>query len=246
MAEFDQARVKKALRVLRHYADYFSTRLTHAERIPREGGALIVSNHAVYGLDSPALFVRIYEETGRVPRGLAEHFMMNLPIVGNWLRSLGAVDGTPEAAVQMLEQGELMVVYPGGHREALKAWKDRYQLKWKRSRGYIRCAIRAQVPVIPVAGAGIDEALITVGHENVVGRKIFGRKDYDIPIAFGLGLLPLPVAFRFEVGEPVHSGLPPEAADDDRAVDDLHERVTSATQDLIIRANARRFSPADA
>jgi 1-acyl-sn-glycerol-3-phosphate acyltransferase len=83
-----------------------------------------------------------------------------------------------------------VIVYPGGVDDSLKPSSERYQLKWKQRAGFAKVALRAQVPIVPVAGLGIDEMYTIVARERWLGRKLFGSERYDLPLAFGaLGTL---------------------------------------------------------
>jgi 1-acyl-sn-glycerol-3-phosphate acyltransferase len=242
---FDPRQFERVARVARHYAEYFSAELRGAEGIPAEGPALLVGNHGPWGIETPALLYRLWEHTGRVVRPLAEHLLIKLPLVGRLFRQIGAVDGRPENAVRLLEEGNLVLVYPGGHHDAFKSLEQAYRLQWEGARGYVRCAIRAGAPIIPIAGIGIDEAFLSVARERWLGRRLFGRTDYDFPITLGLGLLPFPVQFTFVVGPTIPVEVGEEAAEDPVVVERLHRRVCEVTQELIDRARHRRFSPAE-
>jgi 1-acyl-sn-glycerol-3-phosphate acyltransferase len=171
---------------------WFHAKLEGAERIPREGGALLVGNHALLGLDGAVLGALVLRETGRVVRFLGERHLWDVPGLGAVLTTLGAVPGEPETAVELLQQGELVAVYPGGVDDSFKVSHERYRLKWGTRAGFARVAIRAGAPIVPVAGLGIDEAYDVVGREAWVGRTILGSPRYDLPIAFGAFGTPLP------------------------------------------------------
>jgi 1-acyl-sn-glycerol-3-phosphate acyltransferase len=114
--------------------------------------------------------------------------------------------GTRATALRLLREGHLVVCYPGGSREVFKAPDERYQLRWKGVLGFAQVAIEARVPVVPFAGLGVDESWVNLGHLRAA-RRLLGR--YAVPLAFGVGLLPLPARFRFVLGRPI---LPPADA----------------------------------
>ena len=99
---------------------YFSAKLEHADRIPREGGALVVANHAFLGLDGFVLGALLMRETGRVPRFLGDRNLFRIPLLAGALVGVGAIAGEPERAVELLEAGELVCVYPGGVDDSFK------------------------------------------------------------------------------------------------------------------------------
>jgi 1-acyl-sn-glycerol-3-phosphate acyltransferase len=194
------------------------------EHIPRSGGALIVSNHALFALDTAALGALIVRDLGRNPRFLADRMLWKIPGLREVITAVGALPGDPFTAEELLRAGELVVVYPGGVDDSLKLSRERYQLKWKTRAGFARVAMAAGVPIIPVVGFGIDEAYSVYAHEPFLGRRIFGSKRYDLPVfvgAFGT-VLPRRVEARFVA-------LPPIATDADPQDAEAVERVRSAT-----------------
>src|ERR1700760_517467 len=93
-------------------ADRFQATLHDGDRIPRRGPALLVGNHTLLGLDSVALTALLVAEGQRVPRFLAEKNLSRFPGARALLASVGAIPGTPDEAVALLESGELVGVYP--------------------------------------------------------------------------------------------------------------------------------------
>jgi 1-acyl-sn-glycerol-3-phosphate acyltransferase len=115
-------------------------------------------------------------------------------------------------------------------------------LQWESSRGFIRTALRAQKPIIPVAGIGNEELYVQVVPKDRVRESRLGHlvsqflgDKYVMPIYMGLGMLPFPTELRYLIGEPIHLPYGPEAADDHEIVATLHQQVTEATQQLIYR-----------
>lgn len=76
-------------------------------------------------------------------------------------------------------------MYPGGIDESLKPKRDRNRLKWGARDGFARVALRARVPILPIAGAGIDETYTIHVREPWLGRRLLGSARYDLPIASG-------------------------------------------------------------
>jgi 1-acyl-sn-glycerol-3-phosphate acyltransferase len=199
--------------------DYFHATLEGAEHIAPSGGALIVSNHALFALDTVVLAALIVRDLGRHPRFLADRMLWKLPGLRELITSVGALPGTPDAAEALLRRGELVIVYPGGVDDSLKLSSERYQLKWKARAGFARVALAAHVPIVPVVGLGIDEMYRVFGHEHWLGRRLFGAERYDLPVflgAFGT-ILPLRVRQRFIALPPIPpDGDPRSAADVER------------------------------
>lgn len=209
--------------------DYFHARIEGTANIPRDGGVLLVGNHAMMGLDGFVLAALVIRETGRYPRFLAERNLWRIPLLRTLLDSVGAVPGAPDVAVELLEAGELVAVYPGGIDDSWKLTAtDRYKLQWGERTGFARVAMRAKAPIIPVAALGIDEMYDVVARESVIGRGFMGSKRYDLPIALGVLGTPIPrrVPQRYLVQARIDTSGDPTNADD-------VERVRSETFDAI-------------
>ena len=213
---------------------YFHATLIGGEHIPREGGALIVGNHALFALDSAVLGALLVRDVGRSPRFLADRKLWAVPGLRQLIKAIGGLPGEPSAARELLERGELVVVYPGGIDDSLKSRAERYQLKWSTRAGFARVAIQAGAPIIPVAALGIDDMYSVVAREHIVGRRLFGGPRYDLPIAFGaLGtLLPRRVKQTYVALPPISTQGASESASD-------IERIRLATYTAIDSGLAR-------
>jgi len=237
---FDRRAFERTLRRTAIVHQWFQPTIEGAEHIPPEGGALLVTNHGNFGLDLVVLVGLIHERCGRVLRSLGDRVVFRTPLFRDLARDMGIIEGEPEATISLLRDDQLVLVYPGGAKEALSAPEDAYRLQWEGSRGFIRTALRAQKPIIPVAGIGNEELYVQVVskdrvRESSVGRfvsQLLGEK-YVTPIYMGLGLIPFPAELRYIIGEPIHLPYGPEAADDEEIVAQLHKQITETTQQLI-------------
>lgn len=231
------ARVLRGISILR---PWFAPTLDGAENIPREEGALIVTNHGHLGMDLPIFLSLVLDATGRPVRALGDRLVFAAPFFRELAHRMGALEGEPEAAVQLLRDDQLVLVYPGGAREALRDPEQAYRLKWDNSQGFVRTALQAQKPILPVASIGNEELYLQVVsqervRESGIGRlvsKLFGDK-YVFPLYVGLGPLPFPSDLHYVVGDPIRLPYGPEAAQDAETVAAVHRQVTEATQALI-------------
>lgn len=240
---FDPQTYDRLVRGVSVLLPWFEPQIEGLEHIPVERGALIVTNHGHFGLDLPVLLWLIYRGIHRPVRSLGDRLVFAAPLVREWAHRLGAIEGEPETTVELLQDDQLVLVYPGGAKEALGDVEDAYRLQWENSRGFVRTALRAQKPIIPIAGIGNEELYVQVVsqervRESRVGRfvsKLLGER-YVFPIYLGLGPFPFPTELHYHVGEPIELPYGPEAADDDAIVEVLHREVTDTTQQLIDRA----------
>ncbi|MCC6558847.1 MAG: acyltransferase family protein [Polyangiaceae bacterium] len=215
-------------RIGRIVADRFQATLHDGDRVPRAGPALLVGNHALFGLDSIVLMGLLVSETGRYPRFLAERNLFRVPGLGAALDAAGAIEGTPDAAVRLLEDGELVCVYPGGVDDSFKTSAEAYTLKWGARAGFARVALRARAPVVPVAATGIDDLFDVPEREGLLGRLLLGSSRYDLPLPSSL--IPRRVPLDYHVLPPIDPG---EGSAADAADPGAVERVRRAAWDAI-------------
>jgi 1-acyl-sn-glycerol-3-phosphate acyltransferase len=210
--------------VARAIENRFLATLHGAEHLPRSGGALLVGNHAYVGVDSWVLSALLLSQCNIVPRFLGDRNLWRIPIVNRFLTGVGAIPGKPEDAVALLEAGELVAVYPGGIDDSFKLSSEAYTLKWQSRAGFARVAMRARVPIIPVAATGVDELYQLDAREPFLGRAFGGSSKYDVPLP--KSLKPRRVPLDYYLLEPIDtSGDPNNGAD--------VERVRQATENAI-------------
>ncbi len=213
---------------------YHPVTVEGAERLP-VGGALLVGNHGLLGYETPLFFSAVLRATGRLPRGLADRWFFRVPVVRDVLVRVGGAYGHPHNARRLLEDGELVVVYPGGAREAFKRRaRDRYRLSRDRSQGFLKIALELGVPIVPFAAAGVDDTFDVNGSFEGTGRLLMGHDKYDLPRLRGaLGPIPrrVPFLFRFGPAIAVHEHAPRDACE--RTVHRMHEWIWRSAQRLL-------------
>jgi 1-acyl-sn-glycerol-3-phosphate acyltransferase len=210
-------------------ARYHRARLAGAHHLPREGAALLVGNHGLWGYETPAFFSLVHGATGRYPVGLAEHGFFKIPLVRTVLPWLGGVKGTRANAHAALQGGQLVVCYPGGAHETFKPRHRRYMLRWENALGFARLAAEAQVPVVPFAGFGVDDTFAYPG-DGRLGVQLAPQEKYRMPLVMPL---PLPVQLSFAVGRPL---APPPAGAGAGQLARFRDQVASGVRRLLAEA----------
>lgn len=180
------------------------------ERIPTEGGALLVANHAgAVPSDAPVIMHGIEKELGRPVYGLADTMFKRLPGVGTAWSRLGGVVAHPDNAYRLLkDEGQLVLVFPEGVKGPGKPYRERYQLRRFGRGGFVEIAMRAGVPIVPIAVVGAEESMPVLFNLPRLARLL---KTPYFPVTanqvlFGpvLGLLTyLPAKFKLQVLDPV-------------------------------------------
>lgn len=216
--------------IIRALSAMHLARVEGADNIPK-GPAILVGNHGVLGYESPIFFERVLEVCGRLPVGLADRWFFRVPVLRDLLVRLGGAYGDMNNGLSEFSRGNLVVVYPGGVREVLKETRDKYRLLWERSLGFAIMALRARVPIVPFAAAGVDDTFEIVRKLEGSGDLLMGDQKYDLPI---LGsTLPKPVPLWFRFGNPIAVNDDASNARDPEHIRELHQRVWTDTQALV-------------
>src|SRR5579862_6460520 len=197
------------------YKHYFRVEWEHFDRLPESGGALLVANHAgAIPPDAPAIMHGIETELGRRVYGLAENLFRAIPVVGTlWARG-GGVAAHPDNAYRLLhDEGQLVLVFPEGTKATGKHFSERYQLHRFGRGGFVEIAMRAGVPVIPIAVVGAEESMPIVFRLPSVAR-VLGVPYVPVTanmLVFGpLGAaLHFPAKIKLRVLDPIVFDVPP-------------------------------------
>jgi 1-acyl-sn-glycerol-3-phosphate acyltransferase len=219
------------------------------EHVPREGRALMVANHSgVLPWDGAMISTAILDEhaSPRVVRCLHLSWFSTLPVVAPALAAFGQVQALPENAIRLLEDEQLVCVFPEGLKGVGKLFKDRYKLARFGRGGFVQMALRTGAPLIPVAVVGAEEIYPMLANARPIARLI-GFPYFPITPLFPwfglLGIVPLPSKWTLVFHEPIptdHYG--PQAADDPLLVSELSEQVRGRIQATIDQRVAGRKS----
>jgi 1-acyl-sn-glycerol-3-phosphate acyltransferase len=218
--------------------------------VPAHGRALLAANHAgILPWDATMMSVALLREhpLPRYPRFLVLNWAFELPWVSAALRKVGGVVASPHNAMRLLEQDELVAVFPEGVKGTSKDFKDRYRLQRFGRGGFVEIALRTQSPIVPVAVVGSEEIYPKIGDARPLAR-LTGAPFFPLTPTFPwlgpLGVVPLPSKWRIEFCEPIdvteHGG--PDDAEDRRLVFELSERVRDTIQRKVYENLVKRGS----
>ena len=197
------------------YSRWFRAEWEGLEKIPNDGGALLVANHAgAIPSDAPVIMHGIEKELERPVYGLADYFFRTMPVVGTLWARAGGVSARPANAYRLLkEQQQLALVFPEGTKGPSKSYTDRYQLRRFGRGGFVEIAMRAGVPVIPIAVVGSEEAMPVVFRMPSVARALgvpYAPITANLLTMGPLGILPFPAKFKLRVLDPIRFDVPPD------------------------------------
>jgi 1-acyl-sn-glycerol-3-phosphate acyltransferase len=231
------------------YDRWWRVQTTGVENVPASGRAMLVANHAgILPWDGTMVSLAIQREhpQPRLPRFLVLDWAFTLPYVSVVMRKVGGVVASPYNAARLLEQDELVAVFPEGAKGAGKDFSERYRLQRFGRGGFVEIALRAGAPMIPVAVVGSEEIYPKIGGSGLLARAI-GAPYFPItptfPLLGPLGVVPLPSKWRIEFGRPIPTAqYGPEGAEDRRLVFELSERVRDEIQSMVYDNLVRRGS----
>jgi 1-acyl-sn-glycerol-3-phosphate acyltransferase len=234
-----------------YYRYWFRVEQEGVENVPADGGALLVSNHSgALPPDGPMIMQAIRNEHPH-PRPLymlGEHWFKGYPGVGMLTNKLGLVAAHPANAERLLrDEGRLAIVFPEGQKGSRKLYWQRYRLRRFGRGGFIKTALRAGVPIVPIALIGAEEAMPIFAHVPLL-QRLTGLIYFPINHAFPqfgplAGMMYLPAKFKIRFLEPVtFDDYGPDDADDLELVQSLAEKVRVQIQSEVDRLLASRES----
>jgi 1-acyl-sn-glycerol-3-phosphate acyltransferase len=229
------------------YDRWWRVRTAGLEHVPSHGRALLAANHAgILPWDATMMSVAIlrHHPLPRYPRFLVLNWAFDLPYISFFMRKVGGVVASPYNAVRLLEQDQLVAVFPEGVKGAGKSFSDRYRLQRFGRGGFVEIALRAGAPIVPVAVVGSEEIYPKLGDSGLLAR-LTGAPYFPLTPTFPwlgpLGAVPLPSKWRIEFCAPIPTAdYGPDAADDRALVFELSEQVRETIQNKVYENLVKR------
>jgi 1-acyl-sn-glycerol-3-phosphate acyltransferase len=199
---------------------YFRSEVHGLDNMPA-GGALVVSNHSggQLAFDVPVFAIDWYAERGYSrPIYTLSHDMIMVGPIGNFLRRIGFIPANHDNAASALRSDGIVVVFPGGDYDAYRPTATRNVIDFGGRTGYVRAAIEAGVPIVPMVSIGGQETQLFLTRGTSLARLLgplarLGRAKI-VPITFGFPFgaslfvlppnLPLPAKIVTKVLEPIN------------------------------------------
>jgi 1-acyl-sn-glycerol-3-phosphate acyltransferase len=230
------------------YEVWWRVQTSGIEHVPSHGRAMLVSNHSgsVFPFDATMLGVAIMKEHAlpRWTRPMVLNWAFELPFLSFFMRKVGGVPASPFNATRLLQQDEIVMVFPEGVKGTGKPFSERYRLQRFGRGGFVEVALRTGSPIVPVGVVGAEEIYPKLADSRVLARLIgapFVPMTPTFPWLGPLGLIPLPSRWRIEFCEPIElSEYGPEAADDRALLFEISERVRDTIQEALYRGLVKR------
>ncbi|SDE73535.1 1-acyl-sn-glycerol-3-phosphate acyltransferase [Blastococcus fimeti] len=242
---------------------YFRLEIDGWENVP-DRTSLVVGVHSGGALTMDAWTLvnawHTHFEGGRALHGTAHDVLMAAPGLGDYFRAVGVIAANRRSVGAALEQGEDVVVWPGGEVDAMRSWRKRDVATLGGRTGFVKQAIRSGVPIVPVATVGGHDTVFVVSEgkwlanalDRVTGLKTTLR-GANLPIIAGFPFplaveilpahVPLPAKIRTRLLEPIEVDDDPERADDQAYVQKIYDQVEADIQAGMDGLAAKRTLP---
>ncbi len=237
---------------------WFRMEIEGWENIP-EPPALLIGIHsgAPFVWDAWTVGAQWWRHFGseRPLHGTAHDALMAFPVVGAYFRKMGVLPARRQSIEAALEAGHDVALWPGGERDSLRPWLRRDEATLAGRTGFVKLAIKAGVPIVPIATIGGADAMPVLSSGRALAKLLALDRLARLkvfPIAFQLpwGIspallpeLPFPTKIRTAFQEPLSFKKDPACADDSDYVEREYERVLESIQHGMDTLARRRRLP---
>jgi 1-acyl-sn-glycerol-3-phosphate acyltransferase len=231
------------------YTVYWRVETSGIENIPVEGRALLVCNHSgQLPWDGSMIAGAVLKEhpSQRLVRTLYADWFPTLPFFSSSLEKLGQVLANEDNGIRLLDNDELVSVFPEGYKGVGKLFKERYRLARFGRGGFVRMALKTRAPMIPVSVVGAEETYISLAKSPLIAKAI-GFPYFPISVTWPwlglLGFVPLPTKWFIDFGEPISlDGYSDDAVNNLVLISQLADQTRNIVQQQIFNRLAKRRS----
>ncbi|OBG97086.1 glycerol acyltransferase [Mycobacterium sp. E3251] len=237
---------------------WFRMEIDGWENIP-EPPVLLVGIHsgAPFVWDAWTVGLQWWRRFGqeRPLHGTAHDALMAIPVIGRYFRSMGVLPAAPDAIATALAEGRDVALWPGGEVDSLRPWIERDQANLAGRKGFVKMAIRAGVPVVPMATVGGADAMPVLIRGDKLSKalrldRVLRLKVFPLAISLPWGIapaalpqLPLPAKIRTRFMPAVELDHDPARAEDEAYVDRKYSEIQDAIQDGMDALARKRAFP---
>jgi 1-acyl-sn-glycerol-3-phosphate acyltransferase len=255
----DEATMQRQKYFWNSLIDYwFRMEMDGWENLP-EPPVLLIGIHsgAPFVWDAWTVGVQWWRQFGdeRPLHGTAHDALMAIPLIGRYFRAMGVLPAAPDSIATALSEGRDVALWPGGEVDSLRPWTERDRANLAGRTGFVKMAIRAGVPIVPIATVGGSDAMPVLIRGDKLARtlqldKILRLKVFPLAVSLPWGIapaalpqFPLPAKIRTRFMPSVELDHDPERADDDEYVQRKYQEVQDRIQRGMDALARRRALP---
>lgn len=246
--DFDLEALANYERVFRAFAEhYFRIQVRGVENIPAEGSVILAGNHSgTLPIDALMTFeTALSHSSPRRFRYLVLPWFKKIAPLWDGLTKLGAVEANFANALTLLEDQEIVGIYPEAERAMTKNWSERYKLR-DFDPGFVKLAIATRTPIVPVITVGAEESYPNFGNweamAKFVGMPIFPFTLTFPWLPFPFTYAPMPVRWHIRFGQPIYLDYSPDKSFDTALVTRIAADIRRQIQLDLNSALAKRKS----
>ncbi|GJN31899.1 hypothetical protein PR202_gb20354 [Eleusine coracana subsp. coracana] len=221
--------------------------------VPQDGPVLLVGNHMLLGIELISLAAEFLRHKGIVVRGIAHPLLFPNKMRAwsqghdffDFLNLWGGVPLKYKSIYQLLDAGEFVLLYPGGHREALHCKGEAHRLFWPAQAEFVRMAAQFNATIVPFGVVGEDDLVEILCTFEDIRNAPFGKemiqaysnhlklRDVDHEVIFPGMYLKMPGRFYYRFGKPIPTRGREDVLTDKQAANDLYLHVKSEVESMI-------------
>jgi len=233
--------------LFRFLADwYWRIEAAGIENIPQSGRALLAGTHRGFmPWDGVMALDLIVKRTGRYPRFLIHPGLVKFPFLADFMTKLGGIIACQENARRVLENDELLGVFPEGIQGAFVRYSEAYQIHDFHRDAFVKMALRHRAPIVPFVTVGSAEIFPILGKfKSRLFTKYSEWPEFPLTPTFPLLPLPLPSKWHthFLPAMHVEHDYPASAATNTAIVRAISREVRNRMQKAIDEMLQRRRS----
>ncbi|OBG81512.1 lysophospholipid acyltransferase family protein [Mycobacterium sp. E3305] len=237
---------------------WFRMEIDGWENIPAPPALLVgIHSGAPFVWDAWTVGLQWWRRFGqdRPLHGTAHDALMAIPVIGRYFRSMGVLPAAPDAIATALAEGRDVALWPGGEVDSLRPWTERDQANLAGRKGFVKMAIRAGVPIVPIATVGGADAMPVLIRGDKLSKalqldRLLRLKVFPLAISLPWGIapaalpqLPLPAKIRTRFMPAVKVDHDPERAEDGAYVERKYREVQDAIQEGMDALARKRAFP---
>ncbi|MDQ3936124.1 MAG: acyltransferase family protein [Actinomycetota bacterium] len=224
---------------------WFRMEMEGWEKLP-EPPCLLIGIHsgAPFVWDAWTIGIHWWRRFGdeRKLHGTAHDALMAAPGIGAYFRRMGVLPAAPDSISAALAEGHDVALWPGGEVDSLRPWVKRDEAILAGRRGFVKMAIRAGVPIVPIATVGGPDSMPVLFSGRRLAKalqldKVARLKVFPFAVNLPWGIspailpeIPFPTKIRTAFQDPITLSKDARKANDDDYVARKYDEVQDSIQ----------------